>query len=239
VNAGDYTSFYQDVDLTGIGTIVFDAKLTAYPWGQFQDFEAALLVEDQVLWSRAVGGDYKRVKVDVSRFSGRCRVELRFTALVSTTLGTSSWALWDNLETIEGQAFIEATIDLDPDTLNLSSHGKYVTCYIELPLEYSVDAVKGASVMLGEGATAIHACKFAACTDVAEGTEANTTDRDGDGFCEYMVKFDRAAVQAVLALKDGDTTLTVTGQLNDGLAFKGTDTIRVMSQPGKKSTKGK
>jgi len=241
VTAGDYMSFHQDVDLTGIGGIVFDARLAAFPWGQFKDFEAALLVEGQVLWSGTAHGEYRAVKVDMSRFSGRCRVELRCTALVSTILDTSCWVLWDNLEAIEGASFIEATIDLDPDTLSLSSHGRYVTCYIELPPGYSVDTIEGASVTLGEGATAIPACRFAACADVSEGTEANATDRDGDGFCEYMVKFDRAAVQelAALASEDGNATLTVTGQFGDGLVFKGTDTIRVLDRPGKRNKKGK
>jgi len=240
VAAGDYMSFYQSADLTGISSIVFDVKLAAFPWGLFKDFEAALLVEDQVLWSRTDDGSYKDVQVDVSRFSGWCRIELRCQALVSTVrLGASYHALWDNLRAVEGEAFIEASIDLDPDTLNLASKGRYVTCYIELPLDYSVDKIEGSTVALSEADTSILACQFAQCNTVSEGTESNTSDRDGDGFCEYMVKFDRAAVQAALAGKDGSTTLTVTGQLNDGLAFQGTDTIQVVNEPGKQNKKGK
>lgn len=242
VTAGDYMSFYQTVDLTGISSIVFDVKLAAFPWGLFKDFEAALLVEDQVLWSRTDDGSYKDVKVDVSRFSGRCRIELRCTAQVSTVrLGASYHTLWDNLRTVEGQTFIKANIDLDPDTLNLASNGRYVTCYIELPLDYSVDAIAiGTSTvtLIAEG-TRILACELPQCSTVSEGTEANTSDRDGDGFCEYMVKFDRAAVQAALAGKDGNTTLIVTGQIKGGPAFQGTDTIQVVNEPGKKNKKGK
>ncbi|MBN2129952.1 MAG: hypothetical protein JW741_10665 [Sedimentisphaerales bacterium] len=240
VSAGDYMSFYQTVDLTGIRTLVFDAKLAAYPWGLFKNFEAVLLVEDRVVWSQTEDGYYKDVQVDVSRFSGWCRIELRCQALVSASrLDASYHALWDHLRAVEGPSFIDASIDLDPDTLNLASNGRYVTCYIELPLEYSVDDIDGWSVELVEGDVAIRACKIAQCNTTSEGTESNTSDRDGDGFCEYMVKFDRAAVQEALAGKDGSTTLTVTGNLKDGLAFKGTDTIVVVNKPGQKNKKGK
>jgi len=242
VIAGDYMSFYQTVDLTGISTIVFDAKLAAFPWGLFKNFEAVLLVQDQVVWSQTEDGFYKDVQVDVSGFSGWCRIELRCEALVTTPrLGASYHVLWDHLRTVEGPAFIKASIDLDPDTLNLASKGRYVTCYIELPLDYSVDDIEGSTVELVEGAMAIPACKVAQCDTASEGTEANTSDRDGDGFCEYMVKFDRAIVQDALikAGKDGTTTLTVTGQLNGGPAFEGTDTIEVVNKPGKQNQKGK
>jgi len=240
VAEGDYMSFYQIADLTGISKIVFDARLAAFPWGLFKDFQAVLLVQDQVVWSQTQDGSYKDVQVDVSGFSGWCRIELRCQSLVSTPrLDASYHVLWDNLRTVEGPSFIDATIDLDPDTLNLASNGRYVTCYIELPLEYSVDAIDGSVVALLAGDTSILACKLATCDKGSEGTESTTKDRDGDGFCEYMVKFDRAAVQTALAGRDGDTTLTVTGQLNGGPAFKGTDTIRVIGKAGKKNRKGK
>jgi len=33
---------------------------------------------------------------------------------------------------------LSATVDLDPDTLNLESKGKWITCYIELPEGYGI-----------------------------------------------------------------------------------------------------
>jgi hypothetical protein len=242
VAAGDYMSFFQIADLTGISTIVFDAKLAAFPWGLFKNFEAALLVQNQVVWSQTEDGFYKDVQVDVSRFSGWCRIELRCQALVTTpALDASYHALWDNLRTVEGQMCIDANIDLDPDTLNLASNGRYVTCYIELPSGYSTDA-RGDSIValvLDDASASIPACKIAPCDPASEGTEADTGDRDGDDVCEYMVKFDRAAVQDALAGKDGETTLTVTGHINGGAAFKGVDTILVVNKSGKQNQKGK
>jgi PKD repeat protein len=38
---------------------------------------------------------------------------------------------------------IPATIDCDPDTLNLKSEGEWITCYIELPEGYGVERIAG------------------------------------------------------------------------------------------------
>jgi len=68
----------------------------------------------------------------------------------------------------------------------------------------------------------------------AQLTPTSVGDYDGDKVPDRMVKFERQAVIAALvqAGKTGDVTLTVTGQLNDGRAFIGTDTIKVIN-PGK------
>jgi parallel beta-helix repeat protein len=51
-------------------------------------------------------------------------------------------------------------------------------------------------------------------------------DRDRDGLPELVVKFDRAAVQALL--QPGEVELKVTGRLTDGTPFEGSDTIKVV-----------
>jgi hypothetical protein len=43
---------------------------------------------------------------------------------------------------------IPATIDIDPDTVNLKSKGKFITCYIKLPEGYSVEDIDIDSVTL-------------------------------------------------------------------------------------------
>ena len=43
---------------------------------------------------------------------------------------------------------IEADIDLDPDTLNLTSKGKWITSYIWLPQDYDVADVNSTSIMI-------------------------------------------------------------------------------------------
>jgi hypothetical protein len=111
---------------------------------------------------------------------------------------------------------IEAEVDVDPDTLNLNSKGKWITCYIWLPEEYNVADVNSASVFLEDeiGAAWIWA---------DEHTQL------------VMAKFNRSDVQEMLTQSGelGEVELTVTGKLIDGRPFKGTDIIRVIDK-GKK-----
>jgi formylglycine-generating enzyme required for sulfatase activity len=114
---------------------------------------------------------------------------------------------------------LQATVDIDPDTLNLKSKGKWITCYIELPEGYDVADIDISTIMLNGQVP-------------AESRPTGILDYDGDGIAELMVKFSRSSVQALLT--PGETTeLTVTGELVDGTKFEGTETIRVID-PGKK-----
>ena len=129
-----------------------------------------------------------------------------------------------------GEDYIPATIDIDPHTLNIESKGKWITCYIELPEEYSVEKISLATVTL-------ECSDYTAYT--AEGSPSQVGDYDEDGTPDLMVKFDRQDLAEYL--KDNldsfpqDVTLTVTGKV-DSLTFTGEDTIRVIS-PGKGKTK--
>ncbi len=110
---------------------------------------------------------------------------------------------------------ISATVDIDPDTLNLRSKGKWITAYIELPEPYDVKDIKVDTITLN-GLPVERA-------DVQDGV--------------LMVKFDRQAVQAMVSEGD-DVELTVTGEVN-WIPFEGSDTIRVI-MPGKgKGPQGK
>jgi chitodextrinase len=120
---------------------------------------------------------------------------------------------------------IPATIDCDPDTLNLKSNGEWITCYIELPSGYDVRQIDGSTVSLN----GIPAYLGKEGWAKAEANESNIMDHDGDGILERMVKFDRNQVQAIL--NPGTAVLTLTGKVfyNLGLAdFEGKDTIRVI-----------
>lgn len=111
---------------------------------------------------------------------------------------------------------LRATVDIDPDTLNLKSNGQWITAYITLPEGRNVEDIVLETVEI-EGISA-------AWSEIQNGV--------------YMVKFDRAAVQAYLtnepdyesAPKFYDIPLTVTGELVDGTPFEGTDTIRVLQK---------
>lgn len=102
---------------------------------------------------------------------------------------------------------VTATIDLHPETLNLGSHGRWITCYIALPDGYDVADIDTSTIFLD----GVVPAAWAVVQDEL-----------------LMVKFDRSAVQALLA--PGQVALTVTGQVN-GTDFNGSDIIRVIDPP--------
>jgi len=120
---------------------------------------------------------------------------------------------------------IPATVDIDPDTLNLKSNGEWVTAYIELSEDYSVSDIDPNSILLN-GIVSVD----------AEGPVA-VGDHDLDNIPDLMVKFDRAAIIEWLDTNDyGEDTgkyyeinLTITGTVS-GTQFAGTDQVRVLKR---------
>ncbi len=116
---------------------------------------------------------------------------------------------------------IPTTIDLDPNTLNLKSKGKGITCYIELPEGYDVADIDVSTIMLND-------------TVPAELHSTQVGDYDEDGIPDLMVKFDREEVISLIESNLNTrervctATLTITGKLYDGTPFQGRDSIRVL-----------
>ena len=120
---------------------------------------------------------------------------------------------------------LTATVDINPDTLNLKSKGKWITCYVELPEGHDVNDINVTTVMLSDAIP-------------AEMHPVDIGDHDSDGIPDLMVKFGRAEVVSYILANVNMTklveerfmtiTLTVTGYLNDGTPFQGSDTIRII-----------
>jgi len=120
---------------------------------------------------------------------------------------------------------ILATIDIAPNTLNLLSKGEWITAYIEFPEGYAVNDINVSTVMLND-------------TVPAELHPTEVGDYDGDDIPDLMVKFDRAEVISYILANVNMTklieekfmtiTLTITGELNDGTPFQGSDTTTIM-----------
>ena len=119
---------------------------------------------------------------------------------------------------------ITATVDIDPDTLNLASKGKWITAYIEFPEGYNVEDIDCSTIRLEDTVPA------ASC---GRPLESVIGDYDEDGISDLMVKFDRLSIQELLEPAE-DVELTISGALNDSTPFEGSDTIRVIDKGGKK-----
>ncbi|MBW1741157.1 MAG: hypothetical protein JRJ42_08505 [Deltaproteobacteria bacterium] len=122
-----------------------------------------------------------------------------------------------------GIEMVQATIDIDPDTLGLNSKGKWITCYIELPEAYDVADIDVSTVVL-EGSV------------YAELRPTKVADHDADGIADLMVKFERNGVADLLEPAE-EVIIRIDGKV-EGILFAGEDTIRVVDK-GKKEKKEK
>lgn len=116
--------------------------------------------------------------------------------------------------TIEYLLPLQANIDIDPDTLNLKSKGKWITTYIELPESCDPADINLSTVRLQETIPAVIDPKYGFVTNPTE----YLVDHDGNGILERMVKLSRQAVVDYLKAKgvSNSILLTVTGQFSDG-----------------------
>lgn len=131
---------------------------------------------------------------------------------------------------IEPSPFITATMDIHPRTLNLKSKGKWITAYIELPEGYNVSDINATTILLND-------------TTPIEPHPIAIGDYDNDSIPDLMVKFNRAQVIEYIKANVNMTklfeerfmtiTLTITGKLNDGTVFQGSDTIRITIHTGR------
>jgi len=108
---------------------------------------------------------------------------------------------------------VPATIDINPDTLNLNSKIKWVTAYIELPEDYDVTNIDVSTVNLWYEGNNVPA----EWGDIQDGT--------------LMVKFNGKAVQDLFTGPVDAATIAVTGVVQDGTPFGGNDTIKVLKKP--------
>jgi parallel beta-helix repeat protein len=128
---------------------------------------------------------------------------------------------------------ITATIDIDPDTLNLFNNGQWNTAYVlELETSYSVQDVNVSSIRLN------------GTIQTSPSAPVTIGDHDNDGISDLMVKFDRAKVESyilghidiakLIQKRFMTVTLTMTGELNDGMEFQGSTTITIVYNKAKK-----
>jgi len=108
---------------------------------------------------------------------------------------------------------IDAEIEIHPETLNLASKSKWITCHIWLPDEYSVGDIEPDSILLER--------RFKA--DWKWYNEKQQV---------VMLKFKRSKLDTIL--EPGDIELIVSCHLIDGTYFEGTDVTKVIDKCSKK-----
>ncbi len=144
-------------------------------------------------------------------------------AVASTVAGetdTVDNSYVDGVVSVATARILEASINLHPETLNLRSHGRWISCYIELPEGYNVSDIDRATILLN---STVSVDPFW----VDKPLESVIGDC---GIPRLMVKFSRTAVSEHIVSEGsvyGNITLTITGELHDGTSFKGSDVIRI------------
>lgn len=135
---------------------------------------------------------------------------------------------------VDPKVFVIGKVDIDPNTLNLKSQGKFITAYIELPANYDVKDIDINSIRLED--------KFSAFSHPTE-----IGDYDKDGVLDLMIKFDRQSLINYLKAQgktSGKVILKVTGKILgklthhpdgtpyrlDDIFLKATDEIKVISE---------
>ena len=108
---------------------------------------------------------------------------------------------------------IPAEVRIVPRTINLTSKGKWISCYIWLPEDCDVADIDPNSVVLEDEIQA----------------ESLVIDEQEQ---IAIVRFSRLEVQDILA--PGEVGLTVSGKLTDGTVFEGRDIIKVIDKGRKK-----
>jgi hypothetical protein len=126
---------------------------------------------------------------------------------------------------------IEATLNISPNTLNLENKGKWITAYIELPEGYSVADINRTTILLN-GTISVDPFW------ISKPIKSVIGDYDNDSIPDLMVKFNRQQVinyimanvdlERLYEVRFMTITLTVTGKLNNGTPFQGSDTIRII-----------
>lgn len=113
----------------------------------------------------------------------------------------------------EIQMPIPAAFEIHPETLNLGSNGRWLSGIISSVGKYGIGDIDTALMVLND-------------TIKPE----SVAIEDG----KMLLKFSRSEVEEKVGTAENETVLSITGKLNNGKDFAGSDTIRIIRPAGKK-----
>ena len=134
--------------------------------------------------------------------------------------------MWQRLQThVTYFMPLNATVEINPDTVNLGSRGRWVTAYLELPGGLAVSDIDLSTIAITE----VDGMDLA--TAILREGPTDISDVNGNGVPDLMVKFDRGDLIEQLGGHGGNTVaLTVSGQLINGWYLEAVDTVRVVGR---------
>jgi len=111
---------------------------------------------------------------------------------------------------------VTAIIDVDPNSINPTTKGKYISAYLQFPTFLDPFDVILSTVRFNAQNGSV----------AAETTLSAILDHNGDGILERQVKFNRTSVQSLIPI-GFPVQVSVTGQV-DGRTFTGYDSVKVL-----------
>lgn len=195
----------------------------------FGDSGSAYIFEDT-----SAGGDWSSfTETKIIASDAAADDQFGFSVSISGSTGIVGAKLDDDAGDRSGSAYIfrfatvaEALVDIDPDTLNVKSHGRWVTAYITLPEGFDVADIDFSSIKIVAllGNTCVPDYEQPADLSFMP----SIGDRDEDFVPDLTVKFDRQLLIENLCIDD--VGITIVGDLFSGGSFAGTDVIRIIDR---------
>jgi hypothetical protein len=118
--------------------------------------------------------------------------------------------------------------DFDPDTLNLKSNGRTVTCHIEIPRDRSAGEIDVETVRIARIAEEAVGPLYAVQFGGGKSPKGVVGDADEDGIADLTVKFDRGELQSCVVYNTEALPIEVAFELEDETLLTAVGTVRVI-----------